>query len=78
MILYPECQRKAQEEIDKVIGIGRLPEFDDRESLPYVEWLMQEVLRCEDHLSESVIGTYFVLQMASSGASRLGNYFARI
>lgn len=45
MIFYPECQAKAQEEIDHVIGSKRLPEFEDRESLPYVECLMQEAFR---------------------------------
>jgi len=45
MVLYPECQSRAQEEIDKVVGLSRMPDFDDRESLPYVEGLMQETLR---------------------------------
>lgn len=45
MILNPECQAKAQEEIDAVIGPGRLPEFNDRPSLPYLEHLSQETLR---------------------------------
>ncbi|KAJ7263401.1 cytochrome P450 [Mycena rebaudengoi] len=37
MVLYPECQKKAQAEIDSVIGSSRLPTFEDRENLPYVE-----------------------------------------
>lgn len=45
MVMYPECQARAQKEIDAVIGSGRLPEFDDRSSLPYVECLLQETLR---------------------------------
>ncbi|KAG6903267.1 hypothetical protein C0995_000162 [Termitomyces sp. Mi166 len=45
MVLYPECQAKAQEEIDAVIGSDRLPDFHDRESLPYLECLIQETLR---------------------------------
>ena len=36
MILYPDAQEKAQEEIDKVIGPHRLPSFEDRHSLPFV------------------------------------------
>ncbi|KAG6907104.1 hypothetical protein DXG01_010517 [Tephrocybe rancida] len=44
LLLHPECQIKAQEEIDRVIG-GRLPEFSDRDSLPYVECLLQEMQR---------------------------------
>ncbi|KAF9002123.1 cytochrome P450 [Cyathus striatus] len=45
MVLFPESQRKAQQEIDRVVGKNRLPEPSDRSSLPYVEAIMQEVLR---------------------------------
>lgn len=38
-------QRKAQAEIDRVIGNTRLLTLDDRASLPYVEALYREVLR---------------------------------
>ena len=37
MSLYPEVQKKAQEELDRVIGRDRLPELDDRDSLPYIQ-----------------------------------------
>ncbi|KAG7451803.1 cytochrome P450 [Guyanagaster necrorhizus] len=45
MLLYPDVQAKAQAEIDAVIGDGRLPRFDDREHLPYVNALALEVTR---------------------------------
>ncbi|TFK49674.1 cytochrome P450 [Heliocybe sulcata] len=45
MTLYPNVQRKAQAEIDAVVGQGRLPSFSDRDQLPYVEALVSEVLR---------------------------------
>ncbi|KAI5988963.1 cytochrome P450 [Pisolithus albus] len=45
MVLYPETQVKAQEEIDRVIGNDRLPEFKDRQNLPYVEAVFLEILR---------------------------------
>ncbi|KZT12900.1 p450-domain-containing protein [Laetiporus sulphureus 93-53] len=45
MICYPDVQRKAQEEIDTVIGGERLPELADRERLPYVNAVCLEVLR---------------------------------
>ncbi|KAF8073626.1 cytochrome P450 [Lyophyllum atratum] len=45
MLLYPEYQTKAQEEIDAIIGSERLPEFHDRQSLPFLECLLQETLR---------------------------------
>lgn len=43
--MYPEAQRKAQSELDRVVGSNRLPEFDDRPSLPYVAALLKEVSR---------------------------------
>ncbi|RPD58754.1 cytochrome P450 [Lentinus tigrinus ALCF2SS1-7] len=45
MALYPEVQKKAQEELDRVVGPTRLPDFTDRDSLPYVNALVKEVLR---------------------------------
>ncbi|KAJ7670072.1 cytochrome P450 [Mycena polygramma] len=45
MILHPECQLKAQKEIDSVVGDLRLPDFGDRERLPFVEGILQETLR---------------------------------
>ncbi|KAF9036068.1 cytochrome P450 [Hymenopellis radicata] len=43
--LYSEVARKAQAEIDAVVGTDRLPTFADREHLPYVNALAKEVLR---------------------------------
>ncbi len=45
MTLNPEAQRKGQEELDRIIGTGRLPRFEDRASLPYVEAIYREVMR---------------------------------
>ncbi|KXG50521.1 Cytochrome P450 [Penicillium griseofulvum] len=45
MALFPEVQRKAQEEIDTVLGTNRLPQFQDRDNLPYINALVKEVLR---------------------------------
>ncbi|KAJ7065515.1 cytochrome P450, partial [Mycena amicta] len=45
MLAYPEVQRKAQAELDAVLGHGNLPTFDDQSSLPYVSALVKEVLR---------------------------------
>ncbi|GJE86541.1 cytochrome P450 [Phanerochaete sordida] len=45
MALFPHAQKRAQAEIDAVIGGDRLPTFADRSSLPYVEGLYKEVLR---------------------------------
>ena len=45
MITHPEVQRKAQAEIDMVVGSDRFPTFDDQVRLPYVDAVMKEVLR---------------------------------
>ncbi|KAF9044365.1 cytochrome P450 [Panaeolus papilionaceus] len=44
MALHPEAQKKAQAELDSVVG-GRLPDFNDTSALPYLDALMKEVLR---------------------------------
>ena len=45
MTLYPEIQQRAQAEIDAVIGHDRLPGFQDREDLPFVNAICTELLR---------------------------------
>ncbi|TFY59478.1 hypothetical protein EVG20_g7775 [Dentipellis fragilis] len=45
LAIHPEVQRKAQAEIDAVIGTDRLPTFHDRERLPYVDAIVKEILR---------------------------------
>ena len=45
MVLYPDVQRKAQDELDEVIGADRLPDFEDRKNLPYVNALCKEIQR---------------------------------
>jgi len=45
MMLHPEVARKAQAEIDAVVGNDRLPTFEDRPHLPNVDALVKEVFR---------------------------------
>jgi cytochrome P450 len=45
MALHPDVMKKAQAEIDTVVGNDRLPTFADREHLPYVNALCKEVFR---------------------------------
>ncbi|KAH7922164.1 cytochrome P450 [Leucogyrophana mollusca] len=45
MVLYPEVQERAHAEISAIVGDDRLPDFDDRSSLPYVEAICRETLR---------------------------------
>ena len=59
MTMYPSVQAKARAEIDSVCGLdsnssssatssasaGRLPNFEDQSSLPYIEALIKELYR---------------------------------
>ena len=45
MALCPEVQKKAQAEIDAIVGQNRLPDFHDRPSLPYVNAVLKESSR---------------------------------
>jgi len=42
---YPAIQKQAQMELDTVVGRNRLPVFDDRSNLLYIDALCKEVLR---------------------------------
>jgi cytochrome P450 len=46
LILYPEVQRRVKDEIDSVTEGKRLPTFEDREKLPYLEYVIEETTRC--------------------------------
>lgn len=45
MVLHPEIFKRAQKEIDQVTGNDRLVDFEDRNSLPYFDCVLKEVLR---------------------------------
>nr|BED43016.1 cytochrome P450 monooxygenase [Trametes versicolor] len=45
MAINPDVQKKAQAELDRVVGRTRLPDFEDRESLPYVNAVVKELTR---------------------------------
>jgi cytochrome P450 len=44
-LVRPEIQTMAQEELDAVTGRERLPTFEDRPKLPFVDAMCMEVLR---------------------------------
>ncbi|KAK6383733.1 hypothetical protein LTS17_003025 [Exophiala oligosperma] len=45
MVLYPEVQKKAQAEIDAVVGDKRLPTWSDYKSMPYLATMVKEAMR---------------------------------
>ncbi|KIJ41822.1 hypothetical protein M422DRAFT_255142 [Sphaerobolus stellatus SS14] len=78
MILFPEVQKKAQEELDSVLGEVRLPGFEDMKALPYTEAVYKEAMRWHPSLplglphatsQDDVVDGYFI----PKGAIVIGN-----
>ena len=45
MTRNPKVLKKAQDELDRVVGKGRLPDFSDKDDLPYIDAIVKEVIR---------------------------------
>lgn len=45
MALYPDVLKNAHAELDTVVGPSRLPDFDDKTSLTYVNAIIREASR---------------------------------
>ncbi|PIL22777.1 cytochrome P450 [Ganoderma sinense ZZ0214-1] len=45
MSLCPDVQKKAQAQLDAVVGPHRLPDHEDQEALPYISAIVKEALR---------------------------------
>ncbi|KAH9974526.1 cytochrome P450 [Russula compacta] len=45
MLLYPDIQKRAQDELDSVTGRKRLPTYEDRTRLPFIDAICKEILR---------------------------------
>ncbi|KAF8509027.1 cytochrome P450 [Hysterangium stoloniferum] len=45
MVLHPEVQERAQAELDSVLHDERLPDYTDRGQTPYLEAIINEILR---------------------------------
>lgn len=45
VLQFPDTLRRAQEELDRVVGNDRLPTFEDKENLPYINAMCTEVMR---------------------------------
>ena len=76
--LYPEVVRLAQQELDLVIGRGRLPHFSDKPQLPYISAIMKEVLRWRP---PTPLGTafleFFFFRSGQAEATPGGGHLAR-
>ncbi|KAJ7259558.1 cytochrome P450 [Mycena haematopus] len=81
MATHPDVRKKAQIEIDAVVGTHRLPEFEDRPSLPFVEAIYREVMRWKPVLplgvahastADDIYSGYFI----PKGATMISNIWA--
>jgi cytochrome P450 len=45
LVLYPDVQKRAQAELDSVLARDRLPTFEDRPRLQYIDALCKELMR---------------------------------
>ncbi|KAK0469518.1 cytochrome P450 [Desarmillaria tabescens] len=80
-VLYPEVLAKAQAELDDVVGQCRLPNFDDRPRLPYIDAILTEALRwnpvvpmgvAHRSMKDDIYKGYFI----PGGATVIGNTWA--
>ncbi|KII84597.1 hypothetical protein PLICRDRAFT_117651 [Plicaturopsis crispa FD-325 SS-3] len=55
MVLNPDVQAKAQEELDTVVGHGSLPDFGHQDSLPYVRAVIKELYRWRPLLPQGIV-----------------------
>lgn len=55
MLSHPCALAKAQAEIDRVVGLDRLPDFSDEEQLPYFMACLKETMRLRP---ATPLGTY--------------------
>lgn len=60
LVMHPEVVKKAHEELDRVVGRDRLPEFTDKAYLPYITAITHEVLRWKPI---APLGMAFVLEI---------------
>jgi cytochrome P450 len=51
MIAHPEIQKRAQDELNAVVGRSRPPTFVDAPDLPFIQALVKESLRWRPVLS---------------------------
>ena len=58
MSLNPEVLRKAHAELDGVVGMDRLPNFDDEASLVYIQAIIKEVYFCPIRVSHTLNKAY--------------------
>lgn len=54
MTLHPEVRKRAQREIDQVVGSGRSPVLGDIDNAPYIRAVIKEVRSSAQSFSRAV------------------------
>ena len=73
MALHPDKLKLAHEELDRVVGVDRLPTISDRARLPYVNAIIRETMRWHPALPLSEFhsrGVVDFLLTTSTGIAR--------
>jgi hypothetical protein len=52
LIAHPRVVKKAQEELDRVVGSSRFPIYGDEKNLPYIRAIVKEV--CQSNTDTDV------------------------
>ncbi|KZV73886.1 cytochrome P450, partial [Peniophora sp. CONT] len=65
MLVYPDTQERAQQELDTVVGRARVPTFADMPHLPYIRAMVKEANRWASALplavtQDNFYGDYFI------------------
>ena len=72
MTVHPHIQKNVHNEIDAVIGRGRLPSYQDRSSLPYFNAVYKECLRWLPGLPTGDPAYAFIACLSESRRGTLG------
>ena len=70
----PQVQKRAQAELDAVVGTDRLPRIEDRPALPYLNAVMKELTRW---FSPAPLGKYHLWRSSDSAEMCLQPYPTR-
>lgn len=72
MIICPEAAKKAQMEIDEFVGRDRLPDYEDRDNLPYIDCILKETLRFVFHTKFLFLYEYLISSSQIQSPTAIG------
>ena len=62
MLHHPNVMRRAQAELDSVVGRERAPNYQDMVNLPYIQAVVHETLRWRPVLPLGMATFYIIMQ----------------